>query len=87
MIRGVTYPYPGAFALLENGEKLIIWWAKPVKSSTVKVPGEVEVGPENVRVHTGKDAISLIDVEIQGRRRKGLQISEYFQKGKVTRLK
>ena len=87
LIRGVSEPYPGAFAFLENGEKLIIWWAEPVKSNIAKVPGEVEISTKNVRVYTGKDAISLIDVEVQGRRRKGSQISEYFQKGKVTKLK
>jgi len=87
LIRGVTEPYPGAFALLENGEKLIIWWTEPVKSKISKVPGEVEISTENIRVHTGKDAIKLIDIEVQGRRVKGSQIVDYFQKGKVTKLK
>jgi methionyl-tRNA formyltransferase len=87
LIRGVTEPYPGAFAILENGEKLIIWWAEPVKSKISKVPGGVEISAENIRVYTGKDAIKLMDIEVQGRRRKGSQISEYFQKGKVTKLK
>ena len=32
LIRGVTEPYPGAFALLDNDEKIIIWWAEPVVS-------------------------------------------------------
>ncbi len=87
LIRGVTEPYPGAFAFLKNGEKLIIWWAEPVKSNIVKVPGEVEIKTEKIRVYTGKDAIRLMDIEIQGKRRRGSQISEYFQKGKVTKLK
>jgi len=29
LIRGVTEPYPGAYALFENDEKIIIWWAEP----------------------------------------------------------
>lgn len=87
LIRGVTEPYPGAFAFLENGEKIIIWWAEPVKSDISKVPGEVEISKENIRVYTGKDAIKLIGIEVQERRMKGSQISEYFQKGKVTKLK
>jgi UDP-4-amino-4-deoxy-L-arabinose formyltransferase/UDP-glucuronic acid dehydrogenase (UDP-4-keto-hexauronic acid decarboxylating) len=87
LIRGVTEPYPGAFTFLENGEKLIIWWAEPVKANIVKVPGEVEISTENIRVYTGKDAIKLIGIEVQERRMKGSQISEYFQKGKVTKLK
>lgn len=87
LIRGVTEPYPGAFAFLDNGEKLIIWWAEPVKSNITKVPKEVEISTENIRVYTGKGAIKLMDVEVQGRRLKGPQISEYFQKGKVTKLK
>jgi UDP-4-amino-4-deoxy-L-arabinose formyltransferase/UDP-glucuronic acid dehydrogenase (UDP-4-keto-hexauronic acid decarboxylating) len=87
LIRGVTEPYPGAFAILENGEKLIIWWAEPVKSNLAGTAGEVKISPADVLVHSGKDAIKLIDIEVQGRRMKGSQISEYFQKGKVTKLK
>ena len=87
LIRGVTEPYPGAFALLENGEKLIIWWAEPVKANVSKVPGEVEIGTENIRVYAGKGAIELMDIEVQGKRLKDSPISEYFQKGKVTKLK
>jgi UDP-4-amino-4-deoxy-L-arabinose formyltransferase/UDP-glucuronic acid dehydrogenase (UDP-4-keto-hexauronic acid decarboxylating) len=87
LIRGVTEPYPGAFAILENGEKLIIWWAEPVKSNLVGTAGEVKISPADALVHSGKGAIKLIDIEVQGRRMKGSQISEYFQKGKVTKLK
>jgi len=86
LIRGVTEPYPGAFAFMANDERIIIWWAEPVKSNISKVPGEVEISTENIRVNTGKDAIKLIDIEVQGRRMKDSQISEYFQKGKVTKL-
>ena len=32
LIRAVTEPYPGAFALLDNDEKIIIWWAQPAVS-------------------------------------------------------
>lgn len=87
LVRAVTDPYPGAYALLENGEKIILWWAKPVSSGSGNKPGDVERSDKLVLVKTGKDAIILLDVEIKGNRMKEAKINEYFTTGKVMKLK
>jgi methionyl-tRNA formyltransferase len=86
LVRAVTDPYPGAYALLENGEKMILWWAKPVSSGSGNKPGDIETSDKLVLVKTGKDAIRLLDIEIQGKRMKEAQIIDYFTKGKVMKL-
>jgi UDP-4-amino-4-deoxy-L-arabinose formyltransferase/UDP-glucuronic acid dehydrogenase (UDP-4-keto-hexauronic acid decarboxylating) len=87
LIRAVTEPYPGAFALLDNDEKIIIWWAEPVVSEEAVIPGELVITNKEVLVQTGKNAIKLLDIEINGCRLKGEQIHRYFKNGKVTELK
>ncbi len=87
LIRAVTDPYPGAFSLLESGEKVIIWWAKPEVLCFGNTPGDVEIFDQDVLVKTGNDAIRLLDIEIDGKRIKDSQIKEYFSKGKVIKLK
>lgn len=86
LIRAVTDPYPGAFSLLENGEKIIIWWAVPAVSCLGNKPGDVEISGQDVLVKTGDDAIRLLDVEVSGKRMTDLQIHEYFKTGKVIKL-
>lgn len=87
LIRAVTEPYPGAFGFFENGAKLIIWWAEPVEFSDNNLPGTVNIVEEEVLVQTGKNAIKLSDIEIEGNRFYGKQISGYFKKGKVIQIK
>jgi methionyl-tRNA formyltransferase len=87
LIRAVTEPYPGAFGLLENGEKLIIWWAEPGEGTNDKSPGAVNITKEEVLVQTGKNAIRLMDIEVAGERICGTEIGAYFRKGKVSKLK
>lgn len=86
LIRGVTDPYPGAFAFLDNGDKIIIWWAEPAISNDA-AGGELIVKDKEVLVQTGESAIRLMDVEINEKRWKGEQISNYFKSGKVKELK
>ena len=87
LVRAVTEPYPGAFALLDNDEKIIIWWAKPVVSEQAIIPGKLIITNKEVLVQTGKNAIKLLDIEIKEKRLKGEQIHSYFKNGKVTELK
>lgn len=87
LIRAVTDPYPGAYALLENGEKIIIWRAQPVSSFSGNKPGDVEISGQHVLVKAGKDAIRLLDAEMRGERLKEAQIIDYFKTGKVVHLK
>lgn len=87
LIRAVTDPYPGAFALLENEDKIIVWRGKPGEALAGSHPGDVIILDQDVLVHTGEGAIRLLDVEISGTRMQGVQIGEYFKRGKVMRLK
>jgi len=50
-------------------------------------PGDVEISNQDVLVKTGNDVIKLLDVEINGKRMRDSQISEYFKTGKVIILK
>ena len=87
LIRAVTEPYPGAFAFLDNDEKIIIWWAQPVVSDKAVIPGKLVITNKEVLVQTGKNAIKLLDIEVKGKRLRGAQINSYFKNGKVTELK
>ena len=87
LIRAVTDPYPGAYAFLENDEKIIIWWAVPVHTKSARLHGEVVLTEQDVLVQTGKHAIELQDIELYGQRLRGAEIIGYFEKGKVARLK
>jgi methionyl-tRNA formyltransferase len=87
LIRGVTDPYPGAFALSDNDEKIIIWWAEPAISEESAVPGKLIITDKEVLVQTNKNAIKLLDIETEGKRLTGGKIVSYFKNGKVNNLK
>jgi UDP-4-amino-4-deoxy-L-arabinose formyltransferase/UDP-glucuronic acid dehydrogenase (UDP-4-keto-hexauronic acid decarboxylating) len=87
LIRAVTEPYPGAFALLNNDEKIIIWWAEPVVSEEAIIPGKLVITNKEVLVQKRKNAIKLIYIEVKEKRLRGEQIKSYFKNGKVTELK
>lgn len=87
LIRGVTDPYPGAFASLDNDAKVIIWWAEPVVAAHTVTPGTLIVKDKEVLVQTDKNAIKLLDIEIKGKRLKGEQINSYLKNEKVKELK
>ena len=87
LIRAVTEPYPGALALLENNEKIIIWWAEPSEGANNEIPGAVNIIREEVLVQTGKNAVKLVHIEVAGKHICGSDIGNYFRDGKVSRLK
>jgi methionyl-tRNA formyltransferase len=46
LIRAVTDPYPGAFCVLEDGSRMMIWWGTPEEEregEETKPPGSVEI--------------------------------------------
>ena len=86
LIRAVTKPYPGAYALTENNEKIIIWWAEPQELNITEAAGSVEISSQDVLVQTGKNAIKLLEIEIHGKCFTGSQIVEYFRQGKAKKL-
>lgn len=87
LIRAVTEPYPGALALLQNNEKIIIWWAEPAEGVTNGIPGTVNIIREEVLVQTGQNAVKLEHIEVAGKHICGSDIGNYFRDGKVSRLK
>jgi UDP-4-amino-4-deoxy-L-arabinose formyltransferase/UDP-glucuronic acid dehydrogenase (UDP-4-keto-hexauronic acid decarboxylating) len=87
LIRAVTDPYPGAFAIMENGNRMIIWHALPVEAYDMNgKAGDVKHAGEDVLVKTGENAIKLQEIEIQGRKLRGPEIGDFFRTGKVTKL-
>ena len=86
LIRGVTDPYPGAFAFLDNNEKIIIWWAQPAVLKETAIGGKLIITDKEVLVQTDKNAIKLLDVEINGKCLKGEDINNYFRNRKVKKL-
>jgi len=81
MIRAVTEPYPGAFCLLPDGTKLILWWGTPeeVKASRpASSPGRVEVEGNRVLVWTGQGRLRLADAETIDGRMTGEGLIRYF---------
>lgn len=86
LIRAVTEPYPGAYAFAENGEKIMIWRAKPIVSSDGKGPGDVMLDGQSVLVKTGDGAIRLLEIEASGSRWKDAGVGTYFKTGKVKKL-
>jgi methionyl-tRNA formyltransferase len=70
LIRGLTAPYPGAFALL-GGRKLIIWSAEPEpepRRYAGRIPGKVEriLPGVGVCVLTGDGILRLGRVQLEG---------------------
>jgi methionyl-tRNA formyltransferase len=87
LIRAVTDPYPGAFGLLENGDRIVIWRALPLEAYDMNgQAGDIDYAGQEVLVKTGKNAIKLLDVEIQGTKLTGPEIGEFFKTRKVMKL-
>ncbi len=80
LVRGVTKPYPGAFTLLPDSRKMIIWWALPEKELTdSKAPcGTLRSRNGHTSIKTGDGWIQLLDIEIAGQRAIDKGIAQLF---------
>jgi len=88
LIRAVTDPYPGAFTLLPDGEKLLIWWGKPEeRDDSGPAEGTVDVEGKNIYIRSPDGRLKLIDIEIANNRLKGQEIFNYFKRKKDMVLK
>ncbi|MBW2631492.1 MAG: formyltransferase [Deltaproteobacteria bacterium] len=88
LIRAVTDPYPGAFTLLPNGEKLLIWWGRPEqRGDSGTAEGTVEAEGKNIYIRSSDGQLKLIDIEIAHNRLKGQKIFDYFKRKKGMVLK
>lgn len=66
LIRGVTHPYPGAFTAW-NGQKLYIWWAKPVEIAHGKEPGTIiDTSKEGILVACAPGALLITQCQLEG---------------------
>lgn len=85
LIRGVTEPYPGAFARFDDGTKILIWWGEPV-SADREAPGHVVIQDKEVLVRAGENAVKLLDIEVEGKRLQGEKIADYFKEKNIKEL-
>lgn len=68
LIRGLD-PWPSAFTRL-NGKNLKLWKAKVVEYQSDAKPGEVvEVNKDSFMVMTGKDALMITELQLEGKKR------------------
>jgi len=80
LIRAVTDPYPGAFALLPGGERLFIWRALPVESSGPSRPaGTVAVENDCVWVTAGEGRLRLLEIGLASARMQDEALLSYFK--------
>jgi len=82
LIRAVTEPYPGAFCILPDSSKLLIWWA--IRSDEGAGgrggrPGRILIDGKQVLIQTGQGKIQLLDVQTEDRRMTGDELAEYFK--------
>lgn len=68
MIRGLN-PWPSAYTTL-NGKTLKIWSAQVINYTNDAKPGEIiEVGKDTLVVMTGKGALSIRELQLEGKKR------------------
>jgi methionyl-tRNA formyltransferase len=60
LIRAVTQPYPGAFTQVD-GNKLFIWWARPLKESG-GAPGQV-ISIDPLIIAAGSGSLEIVNYE------------------------
>ena len=90
LIRAVTEPYPGAFGVLPDGSRLLVWWATPEEcegESTENTPGTIETEDGRIFVRTGQGTrLRLLDVETGEGRKTGEALIRYFNDREGTLL-
>ncbi len=82
LIRGLN-PWPSAYTMLD-GKTLKIWSAKVLPEDTNELPGTiVEVSKNTIVVQTGKGQLSLVELQLEGKKRmmvdaflRGYQVAE-----------
>jgi methionyl-tRNA formyltransferase len=77
LIRGVTRPYPGAFAFLGD-RKILFWWAKPVDGAGFE-PGAIAISGDTVSIGAASGAIIPLEIEADGKVYKDREVFEYFK--------
>jgi methionyl-tRNA formyltransferase len=80
LVRAVTDPYPGAFAFLPGGEKIMIWWALPeTEGCCDRFPGRISIEDRHIYITAGKGRLQLVDIETTESRIKNDLLFLYFK--------
>jgi methionyl-tRNA formyltransferase len=81
LIRAVTDPYPGAFGLLPDGSRMIVWWGEPggAEGGETGAPGSIRIQDGRVWIGTGEGSLSLSDVQIGNERMTAEAVVRYFR--------
>lgn len=67
LIRGLN-PWPSAYSVLK-GKTVKIWAAEVVEGERTGNPGCITVTKENLLVETGKDYLSILELQLEGKKR------------------
>ena len=67
LIRGLN-PWPSAYTSL-NGKTVKIWAAEVVPGNGTGVPGRAAVSRDSLLVETGKDLLSIKELQLEGKKR------------------
>jgi methionyl-tRNA formyltransferase len=79
LVRAVTDPYPGAFTLLPQGERLFLWRVHPEDDvGELRPPGTIAVQGDRVFVKAGQGRVRLLEVGLASTRMKDDQLVRYF---------
>ncbi|HPU63829.1 MAG TPA: methionyl-tRNA formyltransferase [Mobilitalea sp.] len=82
LIRGLN-PWPSAYTKL-NGKTLKLWKAAVKEYSACAKPGEVvEVNKDSIVVMTGKDALEILELQLEGKKR--LSADEFLRGYKIEK--
>ncbi len=81
LIRGLN-PWPSAYTLLD-GKTLKIWRAKVIFENSTGKPGEiVEVGKNSMVVQTGEGKLSLLELQLEGKKR--MEVDAFLRGYEIT---
>ena len=79
-IRGMS-PHPAAF-VLHNGKVLKLFRSRVLDAASAREPGTVEVGPGQLSVHTRDRLLSIVELQVEGKKRMG--IGEFLRGYSIT---
>ncbi|MBN2299492.1 MAG: formyltransferase [Deltaproteobacteria bacterium] len=80
LIRGVTRPYPGAFAFA--GENKVLFWSAAYTDDTTHAPGKIIHTEDTVMIGTQKGCILPQEIETGGSVLKGRELAAWFKQYK-----
>jgi len=85
LIRAVTRPWPGAFALLPDGQKFFLWWARPL-AGVYGTPGSWRSKGRLAVVSCGEGGLELQEVSFKEETASGVEIPDFLIRHGMERL-